>query len=169
MFSVADSDATWTDYAREPHKNKYVMGCAIFNSLIWAILFGVFTFKTDGVCGEAGLSDFTRLAFWLFLTCLILELVIITSILINYSTNPDSKFWAIFNCILLLADVGIGLFIYIRGIIVVVHSESETGCEALYYLLLVYVILVSVLLGLFALTLVVICCCAICCTFLNKP
>ena len=166
-FQNIDTDASW-GYYREPYKNKLVMGSAILSSVLWSILFGIFRFQNDINCSDTDLATFSTIAFWLFITCAIVESVIIISILVNYNASIDSKFWGIFNCILLLADIGISLFIYIRGIILVFYAEPVDGCESLYYLLLVYVIIVSVLIGLFLLTLVAICCCAICCTFLNK-
>ena len=166
-FNNLDSDANWSD-ARQPHKNKFVMGCAIFNSVVWAVLFGVFVYNTDAACTEGELTQFTSVAFWLFVTCAILEVVIMISILVNKSTNSETNFWSIFNCLLLFADVGLGLFIFIRGIVVTVHSDAEIGCESLYYLLLVYVIIVSVLLGLFIISLIVISCCYVCCALINK-
>ena len=167
IFNSLDTDTAWGD-ARQPHKSKFVMSCAIFNSLIWAVLFGVFVFNTDDQCTEAELSHFTLIAFWIFVTCAILEVVIMASILLNKSANSPINFWSILNCLFLFADVGLGLFIFIRGIIVTVHSNAEIGCESLYYLLLVYVIIVGVLLGLFIISLIVISCCYLCCAFLDK-
>ena len=155
-----DTDTSWS-YYREPYKNRLVMGSAILSSVIWSIIFGIFRFKTDPNCSNTGLTTFSSIAFWLFITCAIIETVVILTILLNYSANPDSKFWGIFNFTLLIVDIGLSLFIFIRAMVLVVHSEPTHGCDSLYYLLLIYIIIVSVLIGLFLLTLVAICCFAI--------
>ena len=166
-FQNFDTDASWSEY-KEPYKNRLVMGGAILSSVIWSILFGIFRFDKSAACTDTDLTTYAEIAFWLFITCAIVELVIITSILVNHSSNPDSTFWRIFNCILLLVDIGLSLFIYIRGMVVVLDSSPENGCESLFYLLFVYIIILSVFIGLFLLTLIIICTCAICCTFFNK-
>ena len=142
--------------------SKIVMGCAVSSSVIWSISFGIFTFHKNVDCSNIDLITFSNIAFWLFITCAVLELIIITLILVDYYSSSYSKFWEILTFILFVVDIGLSLFIYIRGMVAVIHSNLENGCESLYYLLLIYVIILSVLIGLVLLAFIIICICALC-------
>ena len=122
-------------------KNAIRTCITFFVSIIWLILFGIFTFFTDCNCNN--LNNFGQTTFYLLVGCAAAEMTLPCFIAFcreNYQI-----------CSILIvgiSEIGIGLYIYIQGIKVLslVSVSDYFHCETLYYLITVYIILTSVFL-----------------------
>ena len=130
------------EYTDNSIKKNAIRTCiTFFVSIIWLILFGIFTFFTDCKCND--LNNFGKTTFYLLVGCAGAEMT-----LPCFIAFCREKYQICSILIVGVSEIGIGLYIYIKGIKVLstVSVSDNFNCETLYYLITVYIILTSVFL-----------------------
>ena len=160
-----DGDAIVTNASKpKPGVNFISLGCVILFASIWPALFGIFTFQTDVACPDNELLTFTTISFWLLLVISILSVINAIIQIVTFGNLEPSLYFSAISCFISTTVLGISLFIFIRGWIVIQNATPEVDCKAVYYLVLVYVILYIVVISIGVCGIL----CLFCCFYLGK-